>query len=159
MERLSHICGLLSGIASTVRDETNAILPSRDHVAIIRHYDKLRLATARIKEAREALNDLEEDLSRVKVPEVMKEHNVKTIHIEDVGRVTVSYRFSCSMLDKEAGINWLRANGHGGIVIETVNSSTLASFAKSLLEDEGKDMPESIFKTGTSPYTSITKVR
>jgi len=62
-------------------------------------------------------------------------------------------------LDKDAGLNWLRANGHEGIIIETVNSSTLSAFAKSQLEEEGVDLPDDIFKIGTSPYTSITKVK
>lgn len=157
LERLTHVCGLLSGIAGAIRDDTNAVIPSRDHLAIIRHYDKLRLANARIKLAREALGDIEEDLSRRSIPEVMKEKGIKTINIEDVGRVTVSYRFSCTMLDKDAGLNWLRSNGHGGIIIETVNSSTLSAFAKAQLEEEGVDLPDAIFKVGTSPYTSITK--
>jgi hypothetical protein len=159
LERLEFACGYLSGLAGAVRVDTEAAIASHDHVELIRHYNHLRLATARIKLAREALNDMEEDLSRVKVPEIMKEHNIKTIHIEDVGRVTVSYRFSCSMLDKDAGLDWLRTNGHGGIIIETVNSSTLSAFAKSQLEEKGEDLPDLIFKTGTSPYTSITKVK
>jgi len=159
LERLNHVCGLLSGVASAIRAETVAILPTRDHVAIIRHYDKLRQATERIKLAREALNEMEENLSRVQIPNVMDEHNIRTITIEDVGRVTVSYRFSCSILDKEAGLNWLEENGHGGIITETVHYMTLAAFAKSQLEEEGQDLPEDIFKTGTSPYTSITKVK
>ena len=159
LDRLNFVCGYLRGVAGAVREDTNEVLPTRDHVAIIRHYNHLRLAAAQIKLAREALADMEEDLSRRSVPEVMKEQGIKTINIEDVGRVTVSYRFSCSMLDKEAGLAWLRANGHEGIIIETVNSSTLSAFAKQLLEENGVDMPDNIFKVGTSPFTSITKAK
>ena len=157
IERLSHVCGLLTGIAGAVREDGDEVLHTNDHVKIIKHYDKLRLANALIKESREALAEMEESLSREKIPEVMRAHNVKTITIEGVGRVTVSYRFSCSMLDKEVGLDWLRNNGHGGIIIETVNSSTLAAFAKTQLQDEGQELPTDIFKTSTSPYTSITK--
>jgi hypothetical protein len=159
LDALESVCKGLIEVSGMVRADTNEVLPSRDHVEIIRHYDRLRLATARIKLAREALAGMEEELSRVQIPDVMAEHGVKTITIEDVGRVTVSYRFSCSMLDKDAGLMWLRANGHDGIIIETVNSSTLSAFAKSQLEEEGVDLPDEIFKTGTSPYTSITKVK
>lgn len=142
-----------------IREDTDTVVPTNDHIAIIKHYDHVRLAAAQIKEAREALKDMEDRLSREVVPDVMKLHNVKTITIEGVGRVTVSHRYSCSMLDKELGIMWLKDNGHGGIVQETVNSSTLAAFSKNLLEEEGKELPEDIFKVGTSPYTSITKAK
>ena len=158
-DRLEYTCRLLDDVAGTIRDETNEVVPTRNHIEIIKHYNHLRIMVARIKEAREALNELEERLSREQIPEVMKEHGIKTTTIEGVGRVTVSYRFSCSMLDKEAGLEWLRQSGNGGIIIETVNSSTLGAFAKSKLEDDGEELPADIFKVGTSPYTSITKVK
>jgi hypothetical protein len=157
LERLNHAVGALTEVAGMVRIDTEAVLLTRNHVEIIRHYNHLRLVTERIKLAREALNDMEEDLSRKRIPDVMGEHGIKTIHIEDVGRVTVSYRFGCSMPDKEAGLNWLKENGHGGIITENVHHMTLAAFAKSHLE-EGYDLPDDIFKTSTSPYTSITRV-
>ena len=55
---------------------------------------------------------------------------VKTIKIDDVGRVTVNQRWVASMKDKTQGMDWLRATGNEGIIIETVNSQTLAAFAK-----------------------------
>ena len=159
IERLEFVCGYLIGVAEAVREDTNATLALHNHVELIKHYNHLRLATARIKEAREALAEMEENLSREQIPEIFREQGIKTTTIEGVGRVTVSYRFGCSMLDKEAGLNWLRQAGHGGIIIETVNSSTLAAFAKSMLEEEGAELPDSLFKISTSPYTSITKVK
>jgi len=157
LDRLTYVCGYLTGVAGAVREDTKEVVGTRDHIEIIRHYNHLRLATALIKEAREALSEMEERLSREYVPEVMKEHNVRTITVEGVGRVSITHRFSCSMLDKEAGMDWLRNNGHGGLIIETVNSSTLGAFARSLLEDEGQELPSDLFKTGTMTYTSITK--
>jgi hypothetical protein len=157
LDAINDVCNRLVRVAAMIREDGATVVPTRDHVKIIKHYNHLRLAAAAIKESREAISEMEEQLSREQVPEVMREHNVKTITIEGVGRVTVSYRFGCSMLDKELGLNWLRENGHGGLIIETVNSSTLAAFAKSQLQDAGQELPTNIFKTSTSPYTSITK--
>jgi len=156
---LQAVCQSLVNVAGMVRNDTSLVVASGDHIEVIRHYDELRKAVASIKEAREALSEMEERLSRETVPDLMRAVGVKTVSLEGVGRVTVSYRYSCSMLDKEQGIDWLKQNGHGGIVQETVNSSTLAAFSKNLLEVDGKELPEDIFKVGTSPFTSITKVK
>jgi hypothetical protein len=87
----------------------------------------------------------------------MREHNIRTITVEGVGRVSITHRYSCSMLDKQLGMNWLRQSGNEGLIQETVNSSTLAAFAKNMLETEGTQLPQDLFKTSVSAYTSITK--
>lgn len=148
----------LMRVGDLIIKDTRDALATRDHIEVIRHYDNLRLCAAKIKQAREAISELEDNMSRNNVPEVMREAGVKTVTVIGVGRVTVSHRFSCSMLDKDAGIGWLKNNGHSGLVQETVNSATLGSFAKDLIQNQGKELPVEIFKTSINPYTSITKV-
>jgi hypothetical protein len=63
------------------------------------------------------------------------------------------------MLDKERGFTWLRENEHEGLITETVNSITLSAFAKEMLEVNGTELPDDIFKVGTQAYTSITKAK
>jgi hypothetical protein len=155
---LLRVCGVINQIAGAVKAETDMVVGSRDHIEIIRHYNWLRTAVQSINNAREELGHLADHLSHEDIPEIMREHDIRTMTIEDVGRVTVSYKYSCSMLDKPVAMDWLRSNGHGGLIIETVNSSTLAAFAKSMLLDDGIELPNEIFKTGTYPYTSITKI-
>lgn len=154
---LHQVCADMVQLAGFVRQDTNDVVATDDHIAIITHYDKIRIAREQIKTAREALEQIEDNLSKEIIPTVMKNHGVKTITIEGVGRCTVSYRYSCSLLDREAGFKWLRDTGNESLITETVNSSTLSAFAKNRIEEEGKDMPDEIFKVGTAPYTSITK--
>ena len=157
IEELNTVCNDLVGVAKMVRADTNNAVATNDHVEVIRHYDYLRKATAKIKEAREALDEMEQRLSREQVPEVMRAHNIRTITIEGVGRVSLTNRWSCAMPDKPAGMEWLRDNGHGSLIIETVNAQTLASFAKTMNEEQGIDLPAELFKTSIMTYTSITK--
>ena len=155
---LSVVCGKLNILAATIRDETNEVVESKDHIAIIKHYDKLRQATALIKESREALAQMEEKLSREQVPEILRANNIRTITVEGVGRVSLGTRWSASMPDKEAGLDWLRSNGHGGVIQETVNAQTLGALAKELNND-GTELPTPTFTTNIMTYTSITKVK
>lgn len=159
IEYVNRVCGGLQKAANMVRDDGQAVLAMNDHIALIWHYYHLRQATEQIKKAREALDKMEDSLSHSEIPTVMKDAGVKTVNIIDLGRVTVSYRWGCSMIDKDAGMNWLRDNEQEALIIETVNASTLAAFAKNLMEEEGVGLPDDIFKTSTYPFTSITKVK
>lgn len=159
LDYINRVVAGLQNAVGMVRDDGREAEASQDHISVIRHFNDLRLAMAQIKEARQALDEMEELFSREIVPNSMKANGVKTVTVEGVGRVTVSHRFSCSILDKPLGFNWLRENGHGGLIQETVNSSTLGAFARNLIEEQGIELPPDIFKTSTMPYTSITKVK
>lgn len=152
-----QVCDGLVEAAGAIRKDTTEVVASEDHIAVIKHYAKLREVTERIKEAREALDEMEKRLSREQVPDVMRAHNVRTITIEGVGRVSLSNRWSCSMLDKQLGLEWLRKSGNAGLIQETVNSQTLSAFAKNLNDTEGKELPKDIFNTSIMTVTSITK--
>jgi hypothetical protein len=158
VERLRQVCLTLTTLTEWIRNETDEVVASNDHIKLIKHYDALRQATALIKESREALNQIEENLSREKVPEVLRAHNIRTITVEGVGRVSLGTRWSASMPDKEAGFEWLRANEHGGVIQETVNAQTLGALAKEL-NGEGLELPSPTFTTNIMTYTSITRVK
>jgi hypothetical protein len=152
-----RVCRYLVQVAQDIRRDTAETVATHDHIAVIKHFVQVRAAVEQIKEAREALDQMEQVLSREQVPEVMREHGIKTITVEGVGRVSLSNRWSCSMLDKEAGMDWLRGTGNESLIQETVNSSTLAAFAKNMTETEGKELPADLFKTSVMTFTSITK--
>jgi len=155
---LQYVCKSLTTLTGYVRDQTNEVVATNDHIQVIKHYDHLRQVTAAIKESREALEQIEMKLSREQVPDVMRAHNIRNITIEGVGRVTLGTRWSASMPDKTAGFEWLRANEHGGVIQETVNAQTLGALAKEL-NNEGTELPAPTFTTNIMTYTSITKAK
>lgn len=126
----------------------------------LRFYKTLKDEYEALDEQRKKIGEMLEGLSRNSIPDMMAEEDVRTVTLDDVGyRFTVSQRVSCSMVDKDGAIDWLKANDQGAIVIETVNSGTLASFAKSYVEDKGADLPVEFFKMSTMAFTSVTKAR
>lgn len=152
---LQHLADRLVGISDELTREV-ASKANADHLELIRYFDQFRKAADMFSTAKKAVTELHDKLSRDMIPDAMLAAGVKTVNVVGVGRVTISHRYSCSMIDKEQAMQWLKNNKHGDLVIETVNSSTLAAFSKSLLQEEGKELPASLFKVGTSPYTSIT---
>ena len=137
------------------RDTVEAV--QTDDIPItVAHYAALRDTVKDLAAKVAALQKHVDGLSYETIPTLFMNHNVKTITVDDVGRVSINVRWSATMLDKTKGLEWLRTSGNEGIIQETVNAMTLASFAKTEIL-AGKPLPEHLFKVGTAQHVSITK--
>ena len=136
-------------------------LPLED--ALIQYYF-LEDAYDALDEARKAIYKQVEDLKNRALPELMADKKAKTLTLEIPGverarRFTTNRRLSASILpDRKAeGYAYLRENGAENLIQETVNSSSLSSYAKQMIEEQGMDLPDDTFKLSTMTYISITK--
>jgi hypothetical protein len=84
------------------------------------------------------------DLDMVRVPEIARSFSVLD-------------KMSASLVDKVEGFKWLRANGLGDLVQETVNAGTLAAAMRNLILEQGIDPPPEIVKVSTYKATSVNK--
>lgn len=126
-----------------------------------RGYKDLKDAYEWFDRERKAVFAKLEQMSRETIPALLEEAEVSNITL-DYGeglryRFGKNQRLSASMLDKDAGMAWLRENGGGDLIQPTVNSSALSSFAKEFVATQGKDLPDDVFKVGTLTVTSVTK--
>ena len=151
-----YASGKLDALISRSRRDTLALVERNDIPSIVKHFACLRTEYESLKQRLEKVEAEVKDLSYNLIPAMFQSQHVKTINIDDVGRVSVNQRWTASMPDKELGMGWLRGSGNSGLIIETVNAQTLASFAKQRAID-GEPLPESLFTVGVAPYTSITK--
>jgi hypothetical protein len=93
----------------------------------------------------------------------MRKAKVQNVTHEELGRrFTTSTRVNVSIVDgedgtKKGGLEWLKSNGFGDLVVETANAMTLAALAKDLLENQGMELPTELFKTSLMTFTSVTK--
>jgi hypothetical protein len=131
--------------------------PEVDTMIVCRHFDKVNSLWEIFNDVKKRYNSIYDKMSQETIPDTFRRDGIKHIFIEGVGRIGLSRRFSCSMLDKDAGFKWLEETGNGSLIQRTVNAQTLASFAKTRLEEEGIDLPAGIFKTSIMTYSSITK--
>ncbi len=106
-----------------------------------------------------AITNAEYDAIRLSVlPEKMDEEDITNITIAGVGRVTVQsdIYFSIPAGSRDEAYEWLRKNGHGDLIQETVNSSSGKAWAKELLK-KGTLPPEELFKVTPFSRAQITK--
>jgi hypothetical protein len=93
------------------------------------------------------------------VPEAFSREGIGSFTSKEGGyRVTVSELVRASMKDKEQCYAWLRDHDLGDLIQETVNASTLAAAARSLME-EGKELDDDLFEVYIAPNTSVTKLK
>ena len=120
----------LDKLLHDIEQETQAVVQQNDIQTAITHYAAFRDLLDSLKERTSALERHAQSLSYQTLPTMFTNQNVKTINVVGVGRVTINVRWNATMHDKEQGMEWLRATGNGGLIIETVNAGTLTSFAR-----------------------------
>ena len=129
-----------------------------DAIEFARAFVVLRQLKDKIDEAIKPFDKLFEDVKTVRLPAVFDLAGVPTVNLDEGYRVTVAYNTRASIKggQKDAAFQWLRDNGLGDIVSETVNSSTLSAVAKSMVE-ENRELNPDLFNVHVLPTTSVTK--
>jgi len=156
----NSLCKRLGEIGSQLKESARQY---NDHVPLIHFFYGVGTVYDTLSDYKKSFNDVYDNLSRDTVPEALREQGVKSVTL-DFGalgkkRATISQRYSCSIVDKAKGFQWLRDNDYGALITETVNSSTLSGFAKDLIVEQNRELPPDIFKVSTSSFTSITAAK
>lgn len=73
-----------------------------------------------------------------------------------LGLIKINHHVKASVSNgmKPEAYAWLRKNGLGGVIIETISAQTLGRTARELIED-GKDLPPDYFTVNTHRYASF----
>jgi len=125
----------------------------------------------RIKELDEEIRQADDALKRKKeereiitlkvVPDRMDEDDMSSINIKGVGRLTIGFDMHCSVpaTYKEAWHEWLKDNGHGGLINNdpNINSSTQKAFIKEQFK-AGTELPEFV-KADPFFRATVTKLK
>jgi len=126
------------------------------HLAQI--YSKLRTAqeilTLQIKDFEAVISVVQ----GVLIPESFEREQLQTLTTMNGDRLTVVMKLYASVNgeNKDKAYKWLRDNGHGAMIQETINASSLSAFAKAELA-EGRELPDEIFSIFTKPSTTLTR--
>jgi len=157
----------LEEVAKQIIVETHrAIAAKGDVVGLVRHYDELDTFVDNLKDAGKPIAAALSSLTDEQIPEFFLNAGVKSpFTVDGVGTLVLSSRWSATMkpvgsnlpapspADRERGMDWVRANA-SGLITETVNARTLASFAKERAL-EGNDLPEDIFTVTSHRYAYL----
>jgi hypothetical protein len=122
------------------------------------NYAKLKQGADALGARLKLLNKLQQFQQYTVMPRIMIGNNIRTFTDDALGlRFGLSSRYSAKILDKLRAFEWLRSQGQGGLITETVNAQTLGAFAGNWIEEQGMDLPNDIFEVKQSTYTTVTK--
>lgn len=99
-------------------------------------------------------------LCEITVPEAFEREKITSFNLKAGFRITISQRYLASILKdrRDKAFAWLRKNRLGDLIQETVNAQTLSAAGRKLIEDENRELPESLFATHYKFNTSIVKI-
>ena len=90
------------------------------------------------------------------IPDALAEEEITSCNIEGIGRLGLTIDAWVGMHNRDIGHQWLRDNGFGDLITETVNHGTLKSWLKEQAKS-GHVPPLDIFKFEPYSRASITK--
>lgn len=109
------------------------------------------------KEVSAKLQDTWDTLRKQIIPQVMEDMGVESVRITGIGTVSERTDAYCTVPadNRQAVQDWMKEHGHGELVTETINSSTLKAFMKEQIL-EGNEVPIDLINYTPYTYVAIT---
>lgn len=117
--------------------------PTQDLREKIQKLYELRQEKEHLESMLKDVNKEKEHLEKQVIPELMDDLEITKLKIEGIGTMYLQSDLYYNVLaaDREKAYNWLREEGHGDIISETVPYQTMRSFLKERME-EGDTIPD-----------------
>jgi hypothetical protein len=149
----------LQAAKAALEFEATAAITSDDPAELVRYYADLEDATETLRAHTATLSKLSQDISYNQIPTLFDSKGIQNVRVTGYGLVSLVRKWSCSMIDKNLGLRYLRDTGQGGMIQDYVAPMTLASWAKAETEERGKEPPDDVFKTSINRYCSLRRAK
>jgi hypothetical protein len=137
--------------------EGRDVIAADNPAELVRVYADLREQAETLRDSVANFSKMEQALSYDIIPSSFDRAGIENIRVTGYGLVSLTRRWSCSMIDKEAGLAYLRDTNQGGMIIETVPAPTLGAWAHSVTDETGIEPPDDIFKTSIARSVSLRR--
>jgi hypothetical protein len=142
-----------------VENEGREAISTDDPPKLVRHYADLREQAESLRDAVSFLSKMEQAMSYEFIPLAFDRAGIQNVRVTGYGLVGLTRRWSCTILEgkKEDGLAYLRDQGQGGMIIETVPAPTLTAWAHAVTDETGIEPPPDIFKTSVVRSVSLRR--
>lgn len=157
---VQQVADAISTLCEWLQREIDTAIKDNDVKRAFISFDAMREANATMDAARVAFGRTFETYNKSTMPEFLDKLGTDMLRVPELSRSFYTIvQHSASVQNKDAAFDWLRNNGGESLIQPTVNASTLKSFVKTKLEEEGVEPPEDAIKMnsyriiGSSKYT------
>jgi len=125
---------------------------------LIREMNRVQQEKDQLEETLKKVNSRFDHLRLAAIPNKMDEEGIPNITIEGIGRVSLTSDAYVSIKAgmKDQAWQWLSDNGHGDLITETVNPSSLKAAVKQMI-GKAEEVPEDLFNVTPFTRASITR--
>lgn len=111
-----------------------------------------------LAEQEKIINIRIDEITKRELPEAMDAEGISNIKVENAGKVSLRGEVYAAIPAeaRDAAYEWLRENGKGSLITETVNASTLKAAAKDWLK-QGMDVPADLIKITPVTVAVLTR--
>lgn len=126
---------------------------------IAAEYKAIKEALEEAGEVKTILQKISDSYSKHILPARMEEEGIETVRIEGIGRLQTKSDIycNCPAPNREALQDWLVDHGHGSLISQSVNASTLKAFIKEQMK-EGNPVPDDLLNIEPYSMAVIVKV-
>ena len=135
----------LSALRMAYTDEMDAIKDDGAEASdLIPFYGSIRKTLELLMVEMDKLTGLHDHLKFGAIPQTFERDDIRVFTTTQGDRVHITTDTLASILkdERDQAYSWLRQNNHGDIIVEYIFPGTLSAFAKSWMNDTGKDFPE-----------------
>ena len=137
--------------------KSGPVQAARAYVVMRRMCDRVQDIVS-ISDGGKVFGPMMQKLATEEMPAMFEQAGVPHISLDEGFRVGVSHRWSASIKSDKKGeaYHWLRVNGLGDLITNTVNASTLSAAVKKEVEEHNREFPDEFFNVAHVPNTSVT---
>lgn len=119
---------------------------------LVRELAESRRRKEQADEVAKAANWAHDRLRLIELVKKMEDTGITNVTVEGIGRVTLVGDLYARIpaAKRTAAYEWLRDNGHGDLITETINASTLKAAVRTMLK-KGEELPTDLLVV--TPYT------
>lgn len=149
----------LAKASALLDDEAKEAVSLDNPAELVRTYADLREQATDMRDAVAFLSKLEQNLSYEQIPLAFDRAGIENVRVTGYGLVSLIRKWSCSFIEgkQEEGFAYLRDQGQGGMIRETVPAPTLGAWARTVTDETGKEPPLEIFKTSIARSVSLRR--
>ena len=149
----------LAKATACLEAEAKEAISSDNPPDLVRYYADLREQAVALRDSVATISKIEQNLSYEQIPLAFDRAGIQNVRVTGYGLVGLIRKWSCSILEgqKDRAFLYLRAEGQGGMIIETVPAPTLGAWAHAVTDETGKEPPDEIFKTSVARSVSLRR--